>query len=194
MRRVHLAPVFGAALAWAGAAQAEDLNHLLKGTFSITGTQICIVSPAGFNRNQTPKGPSFVTTNSIIGTRTFNGDGTGSDEASDVSVTLPPVGSATSGQFSFNLTYAVGPDLTVTSQNEGPLTGTELSGVRAGQTFTVDHFSFTGKLSQDHRSLTQASPAPEIEVVTFSNGDVQPRICNRSRILIKVDDNTDDTR
>src|SRR2546426_1094516 len=66
------------------------------------------------------------------------------------------------------------------------LTGKELTGERTGQTFTIDHFpELSGQISQDHKSLTLASDAPTEEDVTFSNGDVQHRICHRSRVLLR---------
>jgi hypothetical protein len=45
----------------------------------------------------------------------------------------------------------------------------------------------TGLISKDGNTLTLASVVPAVETVTFSNGDVWPRICHRSRVLIKID-------
>ena len=53
---------------------------------------------------------------------------------------------------------------TFTTQVTGQLTGKELTGERAGQTFTIDHFpELSGQISQDHKSLTLASDAPTEE-------------------------------
>ena len=69
----------------------------------------------------------------------------------------------------------------------GPVTGTNLTGSRAGQTFTIESFPvLTGRIALDRKSLTLATEEPTVEVVTFSNGDVHYRICHRSRILLKL--------
>jgi hypothetical protein len=191
-RACLLAPVFGVGLACMGTAQARDLDHFLRGTFSVTGTQACLVSPAGFNANLTPKGVSFVTMSSTIGTRVFNGDGTGSDDSTNTTISAAPAAGASANTSTVKFTDDVAADRTVTVQTEGQVSGEILSGARAGQTFTVDNDPpLTGKLSDDGRSLTLATSSASVEVISFSNGDVQPRICARSRSLIKVENDTD---
>ena len=76
----------GGALALiATAAQTRDFNKLLVGEYSFTGPAACLLSSAGFNKDFTPIIASGSAPNAssqiISGTRTFNGDGTGSISA-----------------------------------------------------------------------------------------------------------------
>lgn len=102
---------------------------------------------------------------------------------SDVAAVL---GGASSNDFQASFTYNVAPDGTFTTVLSAPLTGTFLTGTRAGQTFTVDQIPLSGLISQDHKSLTLASVTPTVEVQTFSNGNVHQRICHRSRVLLRL--------
>jgi hypothetical protein len=43
-------------------------------------------------------------------------------------------------------------------------------------------------ISEDGDTLIAADTAPTVETVTFSNGDVHPQICHRSRVFIKLKD------
>jgi hypothetical protein len=83
----------------------------------------------------------------------------------------------------------------------GSYTEKFLTGGRAGQIATVDAIPpVTGLISQDGKTLIlvadplTADPAdptkfafnPKVETVTYSNGDVDPQICHRSRVLISL--------
>jgi len=198
-----------------GAAEAKNFNHLLRGDYAFSGEAACLVSPGGFNLNLTPVGPPapfpFVISFSVRGVRTFNGDGTGHLNARAVSIfhpfalpaqtqQQPPFanlgtpffnrGSASSADFEANFTYEVAPDLAFTVESP-TITGTALTGPGAGQTITITNFPpFSGRISQDHRTLTLAYEEPSVETVTFFNGNVQvgtqQRICHRSRILLEL--------
>jgi hypothetical protein len=185
MRRASLWCIVGVMLLWAGAADADPqhLNQLLHGDYVSTGEGTCLVAlPPGFNADLTPIDGGFTLSSSTQGVRTFNGDGTGTAQSRSVSVTHPdtPVtlGGASSSDTQSSFTYTVAPDRTFIVVS-GPVTGTVLTGGRAGQTFTI-------LIARDHKSLTLASEEPTVEVQTFSNGDVQYRICHRSRILLKL--------
>jgi hypothetical protein len=78
-------------------------------------------------------------------------------------------------------------DDTFDTQMVGPITGTFLSGPRTGQTSSFDRPPLTGLISKNGDTLTLASVVPAVETVTFSNGDVWPRVCHRSRVLFKMD-------
>jgi hypothetical protein len=68
-----------------------------------------------------------------------------------------------------------------------------LTGPRATQTSTVDAIPpVTGMISQDGKTLIAAHLAPGIETHTYSNGDVDPMICHRSRVFIKLNSGNDD--
>jgi hypothetical protein len=175
----------------AGAAPA-DFNSLLKGDYAFMGTTTCLGSRAGFSENLTPLGPPapfpFLNTFSVQGVRTFNGNGTGSVSARVLSVGHPSAPNLGGGNYSdveATFTYMVGPDRKGVIANV-TLLGTFLTGPRIGQTFTITNFpQFVGYLSQDHKALTIAHEEPVIETQTFSNGDVQYRLCPRARVLLK---------
>ena len=181
--------IVGVVLLWAGVVQAGP-NQLLNGDYAFTGEASCLT-------DLTPQDGRFVVSFSVHGVRTFNGDGTGTLQGRSVGVTHPDrvsitppafavLGGAFSSDFQASFTYDVASDGTFTTQVTAHLTGKELTGERTGQTFTIDHFpELSGQISQDHKSLTLASDAPTEEDVTFSNGDVQHRICHRSRVLLR---------
>jgi hypothetical protein len=193
LRRASLWGIVGVMLLWTGAADADPqpLNALLQGDYVSTGEGTCLVAlPPGFNPTLTPMDGRFTFSSSTQGMRTFHGDGTGTAQSRSVSVTHPdtPVtlGGASSSASQESFTYTVAPDRTLTVVS-GPVTGTELTGSRAGQTFTIASFPvLTGRIALGRQSLTLATEEPTVEVVTFSNGDVHDRICHRSRILLKL--------
>lgn len=188
----------------------------LKGEYAFTGSASCLFAPgsdpgpgnptpgtalpnSGFNANFQPlvNATAFVTSFSVEGVTVFNNDGTGTFKGTSVSLTERPTpgptgypsfpASASSNTFEGAFTYVVNSDDTFETQMVGPLTGTFLSGPRTGQTTSVDRPPMTGLISKDGNTLTLASVVPAVETVTFSNGDVWPRICHRSRVLIKID-------
>ena len=69
---------------------------------------------------------------------------------------------------------------------------TFLTGGRAGQTATIDKVSLIGLIGAGAKVLTAATVAPIVETVTYSNGDAWPRICHRSRVLVKMLSGDDD--
>jgi hypothetical protein len=193
MQRTSLWCIVGVILLWAGIAEADSqqLNQLLHGDYVSLGEGMCLVAlPPGFNPDLTPIDGRFTLSSSTQGIRTFHGDGTGTAQSRSVSITHPdtPVtlGGASSSDTQSSFTYTVAPDRTVTVVS-GPVIGTVLTGGRTGQTFTTDPYPvLTGRIALDRKSLTLASEEPTVEVHTFSNGDVQYRICHRSRILLKL--------
>jgi hypothetical protein len=81
----------------------------------------------------------------------------------------------------------VNSDDTFTVTLAAPQTGTFLTGPRTGQTFSVNTIPLTGLISKDGNTLTLASVVPTVEIISYSDGDIWPRICHRSRVLIKMD-------
>lgn len=141
---------------------------------------------------------SFTRSFSVVGVRTFDGNGNGHVSGTAFGIdgrpTPGPTGwphfppSAGSGDFGFDFTY--------TLDDEGGFTATMTplsyhetftAGPRTGQTVTVDAIpQITGAISLDGKILTAAHAGPTVETRTFSNGDVWPEICHRSRILIQL--------
>jgi hypothetical protein len=50
----------------------------------------------------------------------------------------------------------------------------------------------TGMISQDGKTLIAAHTTTAVETHAFSNGDVYPEICHRSRVFIKLREHNDD--
>jgi hypothetical protein len=179
------------------------------------GTASNPVGSPGFNSELQVLDPqnSFSHSNAVEGIRTFNGDGTGNVVGSAVGITVRPTPgpppaipsfppSAGSSKFSYKFTYAVNGDGSWTATMvPGSYTETFVTGPRStqnlanltNQTATVDAIPpVTGLISQDGKTLILvADPlsggafVPTVETVTYSNGDVWPQICHRSRVLIR---------
>src|SRR5258708_31324900 len=181
------------------AANAASDSPLLKGEYGYTGSASCILSPFGFNcRFEVVDGNSRSNSSNVEGIRTFNGDGTGTDKSTTLTLTVPPTpgfqpnaGSSTS---SFSFTYTVSEDGGWTANAvPGTNKGTVLTGPRAGQTFTVQNGApVTGLISRDGSTLTVADLTPAVETITYSDGFVIHRICQRSRVFIKLKDHDAD--
>jgi hypothetical protein len=202
-------------LVYTGGADAASPKKL-KGEYAFTGTASCLFAPgsdpgpgnptpgvalpnSGFNANLQPlvNATAFVTSFSVEGVTVFNDDGTGSFKGTSVSITERPTpgptgypsfpASASSNSFEGKFTYVINADDTYVGTLVGPLTGTFLSGPRTGQTTSVDRPPMVGLINKNGDTLTTAHVVPQVETVIFSNGDVWPRICHRSRVLIKMD-------
>jgi len=215
MRRALVCSLCAIGLVYTGGADAASPKKL-KGEYAFTGSASCLFAPgsdpgpgnptpgvalpnSGFNANLQPlvNATAFVTSFSVEGVTVFNGDGTGSFKGTSVAITERPTpgptgypsfpASASSNSFAGSFTYVINADDTFETKMAGPLKGTFLSGPRTGQTTSSDRPPLTGLINKNGDTLTLASIAPEVETVIFSNGDVWPRICHRSRVLIKMD-------
>jgi hypothetical protein len=141
---------------------------------------------------------------SVEGIRAFNGDGTGTVKGTSVGITprptpgpggyphFPPAAGAS--DFSLSFTYTVAADGSWTATMvPGSFTETFTSGPRTGQTATVDAIPpVVGMISQDGKTLIAAHTDAIVETTTYSNGDVWPQICHRSRVFIKLQNDGDD--
>jgi hypothetical protein len=162
---------------------------------------------SGFFPNLRPmdSGPgtsAFSRSFAVEGIRTFNGDGTGTVKGTTVGIAVRPTPgsptqtfpfpsfppSAGSADFSFNFTYTVDGDGGWTSvMVPGSFLSTHVTGPRAGQTSTVDAIPpVSGMISHDGKTLIAAHITTDIETHTYSNGDVWPEICHRSRVFIAL--------
>jgi hypothetical protein len=107
-----------------------------------------------------------------------------------MAITVPPtigfLPAGSSSEDGGSFTYTVADD-TFTAETVTD-TGTVLTGPRAGQTFKVEGGkTVTGLISANRHTLTHATLIPGVETITYSNGDVEHRICHRSRVYIKLD-------
>jgi hypothetical protein len=161
---------------------------------------------SGFNASLQVKdvAGSFSRSFAVEGIRTFNGNGTGTVKGTAVGIAVKPTPgpngfphfppSASSAEFGFSFTYTVNADGSWTSQMvPGSYSETFTAGPRATQTATVDAIPpVFGMISQDGKTLIAAHVTPTVETHTYSNGDVDPEICHRSRVFIKLSDRDDD--
>ncbi len=177
-----LSAILFASFSWVGTSFATPPQ--LKGQYAFTGEASCLVSPSGFTAKLQPVDGSSVVSYSVQGVRTFNGDGTGRVDATTVDISYDNANpSASSQTFSFLFTYVVNADGSFTSDVvPNSYVGTFVAGPRTGQTVTIDNFELAGIASVNNMTLTLATPSPKVETHTFSNGDVQKRICHRSRV------------
>jgi hypothetical protein len=191
----------GLALACAAAAAnaAGNFERLLQGEYFFSAEATCLISARPFNADLTPQTPPWPSIGSYTatGTRTFNGDGTGTASLRVVSITHPfNVPGATGGHvfnrggaseidFVSDFTYEVGADLKVTVRTISTV-GQIRSGVRAGQELNIfDMPDFRGHLAQDLRGLSLAHEVAGVQRHEYSNGDINFRICHRSRMLLE---------
>jgi hypothetical protein len=145
---------------------------------------------------------SFNRSFSVEGIRTFNGDCTGTVKGTALgSADRPTPGpdgfphfppSADSADFSYSFTYTVdGNGGWTSTMVQGSYTETFTSGPRNTQTVTLlDAIPpISGMISLDGKTLTGAHLAPAVETHSYSNGDVWPQICSRSRVFIQLQGN-----
>jgi hypothetical protein len=169
----------------ASAAAFADDHARLRGTYAFTGMSSCIQDSAslGFNPNFSPKGPVVFFSYTVEGVSVFHGDGTGTVNTRSVAVG----GGASSTDSSFQFTYTIGPDgkLSIAAV-PGTNKATILTGPRAGQTQVNDVSDVSGFVGEGARTIILGQPAPTIENVTFSNGNQFTRVCNQSRIHIRI--------
>ena len=206
MKRAFVCAISIAVLAWAGAANAASPQ--LKGEYAFTGTAACLVSGTPFSPNLTATSFTVSTSFSVIGVRTFNGDGTGTIKGRSVNIDPPPRSisgapcsvpgacplggiSASSADFTAKFTYTVDGDGGFTTLLvPGTFQGTVLTGPGAGSTFTIDQFSLTGLMSINNETLTLATDVPTQETQTITPPSDPPfvryRICHRSRVLTRM--------
>lgn len=190
MQRLLILLVSGVLAIHAASAVADSSD--LRGTYGFTGTDACLYASGGFNAALQALGTTFSSSNAVEGVRIFNGNGTGTFTTSTVAFSVPPtVGffpSANSTKDSASFTYTVADD-TFTAENvPGTFKGTVLTGVREGQTFKIEGIpKATGLISANGHTLTTSILTPGVETVTYSTGDVELRICHRTRVYMKLD-------
>ncbi|MFL6799895.1 MAG: hypothetical protein ACJ8F3_21080 [Xanthobacteraceae bacterium] len=193
MQRALMLSAFLAAVGWVGNALADSPQ--LKGPYGFTGSASCMAlrAPATFDPGTfepLPPGPvPFGWKFNVEGIATFNGDGTGTVKASSMGFHHPAlVPGAGSADLHYDFTYTVN-DNSWTSEVVDPpgVIGTETSGRRAGQAFKITNFPIlSGLISKNASTLTAANLRPQVENITYDNGDSFNRICHRSRVFIDL--------
>jgi hypothetical protein len=110
-------------------------------------------------------------------------------QGTQLSLTLPPSTipptSASSLEFSFDFTYKVTDDGTITVDVvPGTLKAEYVTGPLAGVTFTYG-FSMFGMVSEDYKTITLAS-GNDVQQIKLSNNTTVYSICNLARVLIRL--------
>jgi hypothetical protein len=208
MQRALMYSLAAAGLVWATSAAADQPR--LKGQYAYTGTHVCLTAPgtgpftpgvaranAGFNANLAPVvgSAAFYFSLGSQGIYILDGHGHGTVSGTSVSTTTPPSASATLATFTSSITYVVNADGSWgVDVLPGSLLGTYLKGSRTGQTFSQDIRPLTGMISGDGKVLTLTTPDAVIETQTISTGEVDPRVCHRSEVLIRLQGGDDEGR
>ncbi len=196
--------IFGSALIMvlaASSATADFSTAQLRGTWVFTGTTVCVNSgaiitptsytpPVGFRDNLTAIDGTFNTSFSTHGTRTFNGDGTGTVEARNVALSFgnPASGNANDQQSAF--IYAVDSEGNLSIES-GPTRSVFVAGSRIGQEISVSGVPiFVGHLSADRKSMSFATSIPAVETITrlVPGPELveEVRICHRQRTAYRI--------
>jgi hypothetical protein len=193
----------------------------LRGQYSFTGTGVCLSSSTGFRTDfelvplilppPPPPAPGTstvltVSSNSISGVRTFNGDGTGSVVVRVHNIGYPSeipgvvafsTGGASVSTLQANFTYEVKPDRTIVIDDE-PTNGVIIKGGnRVGWgVVNLNVPKFVGHVSKDWRTIhvMQEDMVVEQSILNSPPGVtpvqqfVTDRVCHRERTLHKIHD------
>ncbi len=167
---------------------AQGARQQLNGTYSFTGEQACLVSPAGFTANLMPIAAASVQSASTHGLITFNADGTGTANFKELLIAHPPATlvAASAQQASFSFTYTIADDGVLTFVI-GTVTGTFVAGPYAGLAFTNNPPPMVGGISRNGSAITLTTVDPAVETSILPAVAVSiPRICHRSRVLVPI--------
>jgi len=207
------------------ARQAMDANILsmlgesaeanIVGRWSMSGTTSCLQSNTGFNENFSPVIPAttsaFVSqlSGTIIGTRTFNADGTGRSVATSHSMSFPgtfhgttfagvatgPAGGASVATLDAGFTWSIQPDGTLVINDDNTIPQPFIAPpFRVGSTVTIENVpSFVGYISKDKKTIVLTHPEMAIETSVLRNSsgvvtNTTPRFCARHRVLTRLPD------
>ena len=181
----------------AGAAAAAEN---LRGTYALVGTQICLVSPAGFKQDSKgnftiPIGETNLSQLTTEGQVIYHGDGTGEARQTFVTIVPPPnpYGAAVSaGTVSYSFTYTQEGDHAYRmAVKPGTFQGMLNAGPNAGKQFFIEGESRLFRVSDDGKKITVAIDKPYVQKITMA-GDSQsvPRICTSISNQSLVDQST----
>lgn len=194
MKYKSILSIAAVAMIWPVAATAAPPQ--LKGNYAVTGTVFCLQSNLPFNANLTPAPGSIVGAArvTVVGTETFNGNGTGQMTLRSVGLNVPPnppaLGGSQAGssdatatlKYSFDASGGVSINIV-----PGTLVVTNLTGPGAGSSFTVDTEPLYGMVSNDNKMIVLATvdAVMETQTITPVGGGtvIHYRFCNRSYVL-----------
>jgi hypothetical protein len=177
----------------APAPAGDHHQRTIHGVYGWTGPVNCLTTPSNFT-NFKPNDPTSlsVMSNKGQGTCTFNHDGTGEVRFTSVSTTDSPAASAgaTLTQTSYQHTYKITEDGAITIDVvPNTYVQTYLSGPYKGYHLSIDVLPLTGWVSADYKTMTIATPEPQVLTMTFKEFPVTVYgICHASFTLIRLSD------
>ena len=173
---VTIAMFISAAMASAGGKNDWKAIH---GEYAATSTVACNTYIA-----DSTVGQGVMAQQSIY---TFNGDGTGTVQGKTSGVTYSPTPKEAFSVMSWDFTYAVADDGTMT-MDAVPGTGVWWNPENGAiyYTYTGGTFSDSGRFSVDHKTIILGTVEPNDTVLTYFDGRVVHTKCNTSRVLIRV--------
>ncbi len=213
MKKVAVFVVAAALTMFISVAAALAFDHEWKrihGEYGFAGGGICIATP--FTNIKDPKAsnpfnpsnliePTKVTASSFHshGVLNFKKDGKGTIDLYAVgstlyTITMLPSWGANYAHVTYPFTYTISDDgemtwaaVTDTVKQEvlDPVTG-----VPTGLIIYRDHYSLKGWVSGDHKTITLATPAPEVDTTTIAGATtpLQKIICHESHTLTRLDE------
>jgi hypothetical protein len=188
-----------------GKTIGDDHRNAIVGEYMYAGMNNCISSPVppGFDELFRALGPVTYASGTLQGIFTFKPHGKGTVKGRQVSVSLPqsinqppaaaqhPFASATSSDLSYDFTYEVTDDGTITLEMvPETFDVTILTGPSAGKvTWDVDKISLSGLISKDYKTMTLGAIEPAVWTLTYhpSNAIVQS-ICGTWRFLTRLEE------
>ncbi|MEE8607625.1 MAG: hypothetical protein V3S55_08475 [Nitrospiraceae bacterium] len=187
--RVACLSVITLVLLGGGIAEAQqDLNKLLNKQYGTTFFRSCSQNTAGFGAANDLLSDGSTRETAIHGTRTYNGDGTGTVLNFPLNVfdnEATGETAASRSQTNCTLTYVVNPDLSFTENLT--CAGTILSGPSATDTFTITGVVIQGQMSPNRHILLYSDTDDNVETLTLEPGTrVRLRICGRSGTGVRL--------
>ena len=179
---------------------AKDAMKTIEGTYAITGQTTCLASGSGFNDDMTPKLPGWmIQTINVLGTFTFNPDGTGECHRYMNALTFNTGDNVNSranitvSVCDFPFTYFFNLDGTFTITNSEPVTGTSLlpvPGPDQARTYEINKVGFIGVFSKDTKSIILSAEPIVSTIHQYKEDGSQissvDRICIHSYVLLPL--------
>ena len=168
----------------------DDEGSMLKGTYHVSGNQNCVwASGDGFGENFVLPNGGSTSSMTFQGEYVFNGDGTGHRFINWLVVSHTSI---QPGQRPINYGTSEA-DFTYTEKQGGTFEMTsDIATVEKafGLAQTIDGYG-TNKviLEAGNKTFTSTDTSPTIETIIRADGRVYERICNRTRIGIKLTGN-----
>lgn len=168
-------------------AEAGNLNKRLKGSYSIATNRVCAQAQAGFTPEGIALSPVNEQTAVIERVNTYDGNGnvTSVGHAMQVNSNALNAGAFPTSESDFTCsgTYQVNEDNSFSETQT--CSGTVLTGVVAGQTFTQTPGTLTGQVRGKHILIKDTSTATPV-VITLSGAGSFTRLCGQAGSGIKI--------